>query len=284
MKKKQRIYGILFMIPGLIGFLLFVLIPVFFTVWYACVDGSGRFHLAGNFISLFQSEAFLHALKNTSLYLVIGSFVSLGCGVVLALMMFRIANRFPRLASNLRTGYLIPLVVPSGVCVLFAHILFSDVGLVNRLTGSQVDFLRTSPYTFWILVLIYTYKNTGYYVLILFMAFEGIKPEIYDAAKCDGAGTFTMLFRIMFPLITSSMFFLLIISIVNVFKMNRESYLLFGDYPNHSAYMFQNFIKNNLGNLNYSRAAAASLFLLIFFSVLVFTMLSFSEKEETGGE
>lgn len=279
MKRKQAVYGLLFMVPGLIGFLLFVLIPVLFTVWYAGIDGGGKFHLFGNFVSLFQSEAFLHALKNTAFYLVIGSALSLTLAVAIALMLFRLIQRYPKLAANLRTCYLIPLVIPSGVCVLFAHILFSDGGFVNRLTGSEIDFLRTAPYTFWILVLIYAYKNTGYYIVILLMAFGGIKPEVYDAAKCDGAGVFTTLFRIMIPQITPSAFFLLIISIVNVFKMNRESYLLFGDYPNDSSYMFQNFIKNNLGNLNYSRAAAACLFLLVLFSFLVYFLLNLSEKE-----
>lgn len=280
MKKKLARYGFLFLLPGLAGFLIFILIPVGVTVFYAAVDGSGGFALFSNVAGLFGSEAFLCALKNTALYLAAGSGLSILCALILALLLFRSMQHFPRAVAAVRGLYLTPLVAPSGVCVLFAHMLFAKGGLIGRWGMAEVDFLRTQPYTFWVLVFIYIYKNTGYFTVIFLLAFAGIRKEIYEAARCDGAGGFVLSWKIMLPQITPSLFFVIIMSIVNVFKMSRESWLLFGDYPNISAYMFQNFIKNNLDSAQYGRAAAASLVLLAAFSALVFFMILLSERRD----
>lgn len=284
MKKRLARYGFLFLLPGLTGFLGFVLVPVCITVSCAAVDRSGGFVLFSNMAGLFGSEAFLCALENTGLYLAAGSGLSILCALVFAFLLFRVMHFFPRAAAAVRSLYLTPLAVPSGVCVLFAHMLFASGGPIGQWSGSEVDFLRTAPYTFWVLVLIYIYKNTGYFTVIFLLAFAGIRREIYEAARCEGAGGFALLRCIVFPQITPSFFFVFIMSIVNVFKMSRESWLLFGDYPNTSAYMFQNFIKNNLDSSNYGRAATASLFLLAVFSILVSLMIRMSEREDFSDE
>ena len=284
MRKKTARWGILFMFPGLLGFLFFVLVPVCITAHYAVMDGSHRFILFANLTRLFDSAAFWHAIKNTGLYLAVGSSLSIICAVVLAWLLFGIISFFPRLAAAIRTLYLVPLVIPSSICVLFAHMLFSNYGLVNRWSGMTIDFLRTEPYTFWVLVLIYIYKTTGYFVVIFLLAFMGISRDVYESARCEGAGGFQLLHRIVFPQIVPTLFFVFIMSIVNVFKMSRESWLLFGDYPNVSAYMYQNFIKNNLDNMNYSRAATASLLLLVLFSILVAFLVNLSERGDGNGE
>lgn len=284
MKKRLARYGFLFLLPGLTGFLGFVLVPVCITVSYAAVDGSGGFVLFSNMAGLFGSEAFLCALENTGLYLAAGSGLSILCALAFASLLFRVMHVFPRAVAAVRSLYLTPLAVPSGVCVLFAHMLFASGGPIGQWSGSEVDFLRTAPYTFWVLVLIYIYKNTGYFTVIFLLAFAGIRREIYEAARCEGAGGFALLRCVVFPQITPSFFFVFIMSIVNVFKMSRESWLLFGDYPNTSAYMFQNFIKNNLDNSNYGRAATASLFLLAVFSILVSLMIRLSERGDFSDE
>lgn len=284
MKKRLARYGFLFLLPGLIGFFVFVLTPVCITVSYAAVVKGKGFVLFSNMAGLFGSEAFLCALKNTGLCLAAGSGLSILCALAFALLLFRVMHVFPRAVAAVRSLYLVPLVVPSGVCVLFAHMLFADGGRIGQWSMAEVDFLRTAPYTFWVLVLIYIYKNTGYFTVIFLLAFAGIGREIYESARCEGAGEFALLHDIIFPQITPSLFFVFIMSIVNVFKMSRESWLLFGDYPNNSAYMFQNFIKNNLDSSNYSRAAAASLFLLVVFSVLVSFMIRLSERGDFSGE
>jgi len=280
MKKKQAVFGIIFMIPGLVGFIAFVLIPLLYAIYYSAFDYGGRFAIIRNFQSLFASHAFLTALRNTGLYLLIGGGLIIIISLGLAVVLFKLTKTHFRLASFARVSFLIPIVIPAGVSVLFAEILFAGRGSINAWLGTETDWLHTPPYTFWILVLVYIWKNFGYFVIIFFIAIAGIAPEVFDAAKCDGAGSTRILFSIILPQIIPSLFFVFIMSIIGVFKMNRESYLLFGNYPNESAYMFQNFIKNNLDNFEFSRAAGAATVFLLFFSVLVFIMIHLSERAD----
>ena len=278
MKKKQARFGILFMLPGFVGFIVFFLFPLLYAIYYSAFDYGGRFALFTNFRNLLTSFAFLTALRNTSLYLLIGGGMIIIFSLVMALFLFRLNKNRPTFSAYARASFLIPLVVPAGFSVLFAEILFARRGSFNQWFGTETDWLHTAPYTFWIMVLIYIWKNFGYFVIIFYIAIATIAPEVYDAAKCDGAGMTRTLLSIILPQIVPSLFFVFIMSIVGVFKMNRESYLLFGNYPNESAYMFQNFINNNIGSFNFSRAAGAATVFLLIFSILVFIMIHLSER------
>lgn len=278
--KSRSLYGLLFMLPGFVGFVLFILIPLLFTLYYAMFDGGGSFTPVQNIVSLFKSGSFLLALRNTCFYLAIGGGLAMVISFLLAWLLFKLFRNNVKGTSVIKVSYLMPMVLSSAVSVLFVQLLFSYSGVINRALGTQIDWLTTSPYTFWILVLLYIWKNFGYNVIIYFAAFSGIQAEVFEAAKCDGAGTLRLLISVVIPQIVPSIFFVLIMSIVGVFKMNRESYLLFGDYPSNSAYMFQNFITNNLSRLDYNRAACSALILFLMFSVLVYFIVNRTERIE----
>ena len=156
--------------------------------------------------------------------------------------------------------------------------------MLNQWMGSKTLYLQQSPYAFWILIALYLWKNCGYCTVILLSALAGIDRAQYEAARCDGAGVWTQIWRITFPQILSSLFFSAIIAIVGVFKIFRESYLLMGEYPHESVYMLQNFINNNMETLNYQRLSAASLTFLCILMVVIILFIRFSGILEEGGE
>ena len=102
--------------------------------------------------------------------------------------------------------------------------------------------------------------------------------EIYEAADIDGAGAYRKLTRITVPLIIPSVFFIVIISIINSFKSFREAYILCGTLPNKSIYMLQHFLNNNFANLNYQRLSVAAILVFLVIFVIVFAMLKIKEK------
>ncbi|MBO5199488.1 MAG: sugar ABC transporter permease [Lachnospiraceae bacterium] len=280
LEKSRSLYGFLFVLPGLLGFFVFVFIPLLFTLYYSMFDGGGSFDPIGNITSLFRSRSFLIALRNTGFYVLVGGGLAIVISFVLAWLLFELVKRNVKGSSVIKVGYLMPMVLSSAVSVLFVELLFQYTGVINQTFGTTVDWLTTSPYTFWLLVLLYIWKNFGYNVVIFLVAFTGIDPAVYEAAKCDGAGTLRILHSIVIPQITPSFFFVLIMSIIGVFKMNRESYLLFGDYPSESAYMFQNFINNNLSKLDYNRAACSAMILFVLFAILVTFIVSRTERTD----
>lgn len=280
LSKSRSRYGLLFMLPGFAGFVIFVLIPLLFTLYYSMFDGGGSFAPIQNFGSLFRSRSFLLALRNTAFYLLAGGGLAIVISFTLAWILFTLIKHNAKGTSVIKVSYLMPMVLPGAVSVLFVQLLFSFSGLINSTFGTQVDWLTTSPYTFWILVLLYIWKNFGYNLIIFLVAFTGIEPGVYESARCDGAGTLKTLRYIVIPQIKPSFFFVMIMSIIGVFKMNRESYLLFGDYPSDSAYMFQNFINNNLSKLDFNRAACSAAILFLVFAVLVYFIVSRTERAD----
>lgn len=273
-------YGVLFCLPGFLGFLGFLLIPLFFSLYNSLLDSGGSFALLRNIRSLLDSAAFLQAMKNTGLYLLIGGSLAVLLSFLLAWGLFSLVRVRPAAAGVIKVGWLLPLLIPTAVSVLFIELLFTQEGAVNAWLHTNVDWLTDAPYPFWIMVFLYVWKNFGYFVIVFLGALSGISGEQFETARLEGAGSLRILRSIVLPQIMPSLFFVIIMGIVGVFKMNRESYLLFGNYPG-STYTFQNFITNNLGNLEYSRAATASMLLFLFFSVMVAFMVRYSERGDS---
>ncbi len=268
------------MLPGLLGFITFYLIPMVIIFYQSFINTTGSFVWFENYSSLFQSESFLLAMKNTAIYLLAGGGIAVLLAFLISWVLFNMQRNKIKGSASLKVSFLFPLIVPTGIIVLFTELLFASGGVINDWLGTNISWLNTSPYSFWVLVLLYVWKNFGYFVIIFFAAFERINSDTFEAARIDGAGSFSLLTKITLPQIKSSVFFVIIMSVIGVFKMNRESFLLYGDYPSDSAYMLQNFINNNLAKLNLSRVAAAAMVLFAAFAVLISYLIHVSERSD----
>ena len=107
-------------------------------------------------------------------------------------------------------------------------------------------------------------------MIVLYGGINGVAEEIIESAKLDGAGAVRILFQIILPQIRSFLLFIGSLGVTAIFKIFRESYLLFGKYPHESVYMLQNFMNNRLHAMDYGTLSAASFFLVFFFSVWIY--------------
>jgi len=105
-------------------------------------------------------------------------------------------------------------------------------------------------YAFLLTVLIYLWKYTGFHALIYIMALSTVPPEQYDAASLDGASVYKKFRYIILPCITPFIWFSVLLSVMNSFKIFKDIYILFGDYPPPDVYLLQHFIQNNFIKLN----------------------------------
>jgi multiple sugar transport system permease protein len=126
------------------------------------------------------------------------------------------------------------------------------------------DFVR-GEYAFWLVVLIYLWKYTGFHTLIYIMALSAVPPEQYEAASLDGASAWHKLLHITLPCIKPFIWFNMLLAIMNSFRIFRDVYVLFGDYPPRNVYLIQHFIQNNFIKLNMDYVYCAA---YIFFAVL----------------
>lgn len=281
LQKKQRITGILFISPFIIGFVIFFLIPFLWSISYSFTKGVGGTQFAGfqNYISIFKSSAFQLASWNTFRFIVIGvpiiTIISLG----IALMLY---NQFKG-ASFFRSIFLYPLVIPIASLIMSIQFLFGSDGAINQLysmLGFPINDWLNSSFAFWILLLLYIWKNCGYNMILILAGLNSIPNEFYQVAKLEGANEIKAFKYITLPLLEPTLFFVIVISIVNSFKCFREAYLIGGDNPDSSIYMLQHFMNNNFRNLNYQRLSVAAI--LIFIVICIFVFLLFLFKNRRG--
>ncbi len=284
LKTKDSVTGFLFTLPALAGLAAFFVVPFGITMKMSLTEsmGSSKFVGLKNYRDVLKSAAFKLAAKNTFKFFGVALPCILILSLLIALLLFRNLKKY----DIFRTFFVFPLVLPVSSVVLFFQIVFSDLGVVNGVL-ENIGFHAadwTGEQAFWVLLILYLWKNTGYNVVLFLAALNSVPPDLYEAAALDGAGWWKKLTRITLPMIAPHTRFILVISIVNLFKSFREAYILFGDHPDQSIYMIQHFMNNNFINLNYIRLSvgAALVFLVIF--VLVGLLLTLRDKDEGGHE
>ena len=251
LRTKDAMTGFLFTLPALVGLAAFFVVPFGITMKMSLTEsmGSSKFVGLKNYSDVLKSAAFKLAAKNTFKFFGVALPCILILSLLIALLLFRNLKKY----DIFRTFFVFPLVLPVSSVVLFFQIVFSDLGVVNgvleHLGMTAADW--TGEQAFWVLLILYLWKNTGYNVVLFLAALNSVPPDLYEAASLDGAGWWKKLTRITLPMIAPHTRFILVISIVNLFKSFREAYILFGDHPDQSIYMIQHFMNNNFINLNY---------------------------------
>ena len=112
--------------------------------------------------------------------------------------------------------------------------------------------------------------------MLILTALSGMSKDMLDASRIDGAGVVRQVWHVTLPNITPTLFFTFILSLVNSFKIFRESYLLYGSYPDDSVYMLQNYLNNHFAKMNYQNIATAA----IIFAIIVYTVVALVFRTE----
>ena len=129
------------------------------------------------------------------------------------------------------------------------------------------DWLHSDT-AFWIVIVLYLWKNVGYSVILLISGLATIPEEQYEAAAMDGAGALLRFRYVTMPQMWYSVFFATVFSLINAFKCFREIFLIGGTHPHESIYMLQHFINNCFEKLGYSKMAVASILMAVFVTLL----------------
>ncbi|MGI5960285.1 MAG: carbohydrate ABC transporter permease [Massiliimalia sp.] len=287
LRTKKSLTGILFLLPFLVGFLYFFLIPFFISIGYTFTSGIGGMEFAGltNYREVLQSSAFRLAAGNTFRFLLVGIplIMALSLGVSLLLQ-----KRFA--GSRIFRGvFLYPMVVPIASTVMFFQVMFEDQGVLNsileQLGVSPVSWLHSSS-AFSVLVGLYLWKNCGYNMVLFLTGLNSIPSDYREAADLEGCSSAQYFRYVTLPLLVPSFLFVFLMSIINSFKIFREAFLLGGAYPDNSIYMLQHFMNNNFQNLNYQRLSVAALltFFFIFLMVVGLFVLKYRSDRKGGGQ
>lgn len=235
------------LLPSLIGTAIFFVIPYIRVLYYSVIDNQFRrnFVWLDNYIDTLTNEYFLLALKNSLLLIVI----CVPLLIILALVISLALSYGIKWIRKTRFAFVLPMVIPTASVVLIWRGIFAENTTVLPI------------------YLLFIWKNIGICIVLLTAAFTSIEKSIYEAARLDGADSFVLHTRITIPMIAPTVYFTALLSIVNSFKIFKESYLYYGtNYPPDHSYTLQYYMNNTFLKLDYQSLATSA----VLTSILVF--------------
>lgn len=268
-----------FLAPSLIGFSIFFLVPFVIAVLYSFIDNPINSNFVGldNYIQLSGNQAFVSACKNTLIFTGISVPLNMAFSLAIAILL----NNNIYIRRILRTAYILPLIAPTASVVLIWQVVFNFHGSLNSVlsfAGVQpVDWMN-GQWTRLVVVAFYLWKNVGYNMIMFLAALQNIPGEYYEAAMIDGAGPVRRFINITAIFLAPTAFFILIISIINSFKVFREIYLISGNYPYESIYMLQHYMNNMFMSLDYQKLSTAAVIMALVIIVIVFVLFRIERK------
>lgn len=271
-KKFNRTLNLLFL-PGFIGFCLFYVLPMFWSLMestrVSLLDRS--FAGLAHYQRIFQNKYFILAVRNNLLLLLYFTVLCMLLGLFLAVIVHK----------SIRGNFLVLLVAPiflpsSALSIVWKEAFLSQSALFRpyleaflptRLLGVELSSL----------LLLMLWQNTGLITVLLSCALNSLDKDIIDAARMDGASSFRLLLSIKLPLIRPTLVFSSAFCIYRAFSSFREVYLLFGNYPPGNIYQVQNYMQNHFNKLNYAILSAAALSMTVIVFAVFFPLLSIGE-------
>ncbi|MDF2724554.1 MAG: sugar transporter permease [Paenibacillus sp.] len=227
-------WGYLMTAPLVLGMLLFYVWPVIQTFYYTFTEwGSfGNYTWTGldNYKRLFVDPQFYSALRNTVMYVLLTVPAEIGIAIVLAVLL----NQKIRGQTVYRVIYFLPVVtMPAAVAMVWRWLYNGDYGLINyllSLIGIKGPGWLTDPrFALYAVVLVIIWSSIGYKVILFLSGLQGIGASYYEAAQIDGAGAVRQFFNITLPLLTPTIFFVSVMSLISSFQLFDLIYMMVGE-------------------------------------------------------
>lgn len=268
--------GLVYILPWLIGMVFLTLYPFINALVISFTDYNlvrePNFIGLANYTKLFQDEDFLGTLTATLKYTVI----TVPLQLAFALFIAYILNFKLKGINFFRTAYYIPSLLGGNVAVaVLWRFLFQQDGLINRIigvVGIQPVAWLSSPGGAMSVIIILKVWQFGSAMLIFLAALKDVPQDLYEAASVDGSTKFHSFIHITMPLITPTIFFNLVMQLVNAFQEFNGPYLVTGKGPLNATYLTSMYIYDNAFkyfNMGYASAASWILFLIIVAVTLI---------------
>lgn len=256
--RKREYKGILFLIPSFAGVCVFWIVPYMDVIrrsFFSAV--SGEFTGIRNYETIFENQAFRLAAGNTLMFFL----VCIPLLVALSLLIAVLLTKQKKAMQLQKSMFLLPMAIPVASVVLLWKVMFHRNGILNHLLAllsiQGVDWMNTEA-SFGVLVVSYLWRNLGYDIVLWVAGLGAIPAALYEAARVDGAGEWKCFISITLPNILPSLFTIVVLSLLNGFKVFREAYLVAGDYPQENMYLLQHLFNNWYRDLSVDKMAAAA--------------------------
>lgn len=290
-KKTWRsfIRGMVYIMPALILLILFTLYPLIRTIDMSFYIQYNYFkdlvfeRGLSNYHYLIHDSEFIKALRNTFIYVI--SVMPLS--IILSLLMAILLNSKIKFKKFFQTIYFLPFVTSTvAISIVWNWIYHSEYGVINYLLGlvgiNPIKWLLDPKSSMVSLIIMSVWKGLGYNIIIFLAGLQNIDEQYYRASRIDGATSWQRTLKVTLPLLSPTIFFISVITLINSFKVFDQIYALFGKQPgplNSCLSMVYYIYEKFYNQFHYGIASAAVVVLYIIILVLNFIQFRINHKK-----
>ena len=279
-ERSEWFWGWLFIFPTVLGLIVLNIIPIFQTI-YQSFFKTGDFGRGNIFVGLknyqkvFGDQEIWQALANTFRYAVVEVPFSIAFSLVLAVLL----NRKMRGRSFYRTVIFLPMVAaPAAVALVWRWLFNTEFGLINHVFKSSVSWISDPRIAIYSIAVIGIWSILGYNMVLFLAGLQEIPHDFYEAAEIDGASGVDSFFHITLPLLSPTIFFVMITRVIGALQVFDLIYMVIDEtspaLPKTESlvYLFYrySFVNKNMGY----GSTIVVLLLLVTLLITVFQMLA----------
>jgi multiple sugar transport system permease protein len=274
----QNHNGYIYILPWIIGFFVFTLIPMLFSLalsfckWDIVTGLSTiKFINLDNYKNMLKDRKFWKALEVTFKYCLIAIPIHQGIALVFALLL----NMKALFMRFFRSVYFLPSIIPAVATSMIMIQMLAEAGLLNQglaLLGVKGPAWLQNPKTALLGLVLVGLWGFGNTMIIYLSGLQGVSQDLYEAAEIDGAGTLRKFLRITLPMISPTFFFNMVMAIIGSFQYFDQAYVMTEGGPLNSTLFYNLYLYTNAYR-EYKMGYASALAWVMFIIILALTLL-----------
>ena len=278
-KRRENLTGWLFVAPMLIAFLIFIAFPFLASIGLAFTEWNfiGGLKWVGmkNFLKLIDDYRFIQAIQNTFVYAI----TTVPTSILLALGLANLLNNRVFFKKILRMAFFIPYISNTVALAAVFKFLFNREGIINRALHSAfgteaIDWITDPSFNKVPIILLVIWTALGYELVIYMAALQDVPRDLYEAADIDGASGWTKFWKITFPMISPTTFYLCIVRFISVFKLfSAVNIITMGTTQASNTSIVQGIYSSAFGSYEFGYASAQAT--VLFVLILLITLFQF---------
>lgn len=260
--------GWVFIFPALLGTFIFIIIPVIFSFGLSFMDwnllNQPQFVGFDNYANIFTDPMFGKILLNTIVYALSTSFL----GVIIPLALACILNSKIRGSDFFKTAYFLPFITPMiVVAVIWQWIFDPNIGILNHFLHLHINWLYDTNFAMPAVIIVSVWKLIGYNMVIFLAGLSALNQSVFESAKIDGANHFNTFRYVTVPMLSPTIFFVVVITCISSFQVFDLIYLMTQGGPLDSTNVLVYAIYKNA--FEYFKIGQASAIAYVLFAIIL---------------
>lgn len=293
-KYRERVQGVFFSLPTVIILSVFVLLPVFYSIYLSfnkvSLVGDVSYNFVGlqNYMNALKDPRVVIALKNTLKYVLI----TVPAQTLIALLLASVLNSGVKFQNGFRTLLFLPTLTSSSALTMIFMFLFSVNGPINKLfiqwgwLDTPVSFLNDSSTVLYAIIIMNVWSTVPMFMTIYLAGLQDIPKTMYEAAEIDGANSLQKLLKITIPQLVPVTNYIVMVGLASTFQLFDQTYIVSSGSggPNNAtltlSLIIYQYAFKTFGTIGYASAIAVLLTLFIF--IISMILRKFTNEDVTG--